>query len=70
MVWHIERLGKIIKTTNFFSQNQQRDRFEDLDLNVRTILKYILEKEHGVEWSHVSMWLRIQSSDAFLWAWL
>jgi hypothetical protein len=50
--------------TRFWTWNgRERDRWEDLDVGERIILRIILGKQDGVEWT---VWLRIGVSDRAL----
>jgi hypothetical protein len=42
----------------WWESQKERDRYEDLDIDERIILRWILEKEHGEFWAGL-VWLRI-----------
>jgi hypothetical protein len=49
----------------WWESQKERDHYEDQDVGVWTILKWIFEKENGVVWTG-SIWLRIGTSGGLL----
>jgi hypothetical protein len=51
--------------TGFWRSQKKRDRFEDIDIGGKIILKWILERQDGAVWTE-SIWLMTGTSGALL----
>jgi hypothetical protein len=63
---HVARMGRRRMHIGYWWERQkERDHYEDQEVSVWTILKYILERSDGIVWTR-SIWLRIGTSAGLL----
>jgi hypothetical protein len=60
-MWHIEKIGKA-RRGFWWGDLMERDHLEDLDLDVRIILKWIFKKRIG-KVRNVLIWIRIGTTE-------
>jgi hypothetical protein len=64
-MWHAWGTGEV-HTGSWRGDFRERDRFKDLGVGGRIVLKWIFKKWGGEEWTAL-IWLRIGTGDGLLW---